>query len=577
MSLIELIEPAEPLHIMDIGAACIAETPIYRSLLDQGIGHLNAFEGDARQIAKIKETFGDQASVFADFLADGGVHTLYLAHPESGMTSLLKPNAAALKFFNHFEHFGQIERTEQVQTRRLDDVTDLPAIDFLKMDIQGSELCVLRHGAQKLANCVAVQLEVSYICLYENQPSFGEVDVWMRANGFVPHCFLDIKRWSIAPTIKNGNFRLPFNQLLESDVVYIKDPLNLTLLSAAQLIKLALIAHYSLASFDLCVFLLRELIAREHSTPEVLSQYLALLATAGGPEAALKSRPAAGSLSTQDPPFTPMPLQNADSTLWKPFEGCPLCASIDTKLLRTDACDHYPIWQAGLPTLIDWMHCQVCQHIYTRNYFTSQGLALLFGKAHPTQVSGNNLDSERARWAPTVERVQHHLKEPAWSGDGMVWLDIGFGSGGLVITAAEYGFIAMGVDSREQAVAGLAALGYGAILGDLMELSVSDPVQVISLADVLEHVPFPRQALQRVHAALAPGGLVMISCPNLDSGSWRKSNAEGLNPYWAELEHHHNFSRASLMHLLSEEGFIPVDYSISTRYKSCMELIARRA
>jgi hypothetical protein len=46
----------------------------------------------------------------------------------------------------------------------------------------------------------------------------------MRSKGFVPHCFVDIKRWSIAPTIRDNNFRVPFNQLLEADVVYIKDP-----------------------------------------------------------------------------------------------------------------------------------------------------------------------------------------------------------------------------------------------------------------------------------------------------------------------------------------------------------------
>jgi 2-polyprenyl-3-methyl-5-hydroxy-6-metoxy-1,4-benzoquinol methylase len=387
---------------------------------------------------------------------------------------------------------------------------------------------------------------------------------------------LDVKRWSIAPTIKNGNFRAPFNQLLESDVVYIKDPLNFPLLSNAQLVNLALIAHYSLASFDLCVFVLLELIARKQLKPAAHSQYLELLASAGDPVAAVQATSTPRAPATQAPPTKPMLSSNADSPLWRPFEGCPLCASTDTKLLRSDGCNNYPIWQEGLPTQIDWMHCQLCEHVYSRNYFNSQGLALLFSKAHPTQVSGNNLDLERARWAPTVERVQRHLQGPAWLSDSTVWLDIGCGSGGLVTTAAEYGFSAIGVDSREQAVAGLEALGYSAAVGDLMELVVSDPVQVISLADVLEHVPFPRQALQRVHAALAPGGLVMISCPNLDSGSWRKSNAEGLNPYWAELEHHHNFSRASLMRLLAEEGFIPVDYSISTRYKSCMELIARR-
>ncbi len=564
----DLIQPGALLQIMDVGAACINERPIYRQLLDEGLGYLNAFEGDARQTAKIKETYGDKARVFTDFLADGLTHTLYMTHADSGMTSLFKPKAAALKFFNQFEHFGKVERTAQVQTSKLDDVADVPAIDFLKMDVQGSELAVLVHGTKKLAQCVAIQLEVSYICLYENQPTFGDVDVWMRANGYVPHCFVDVKRWSIAPTIKNDNVKAPFNQLLESDIVYIKDPLNLQLLSNAQLVNMALIAHYSLASYDLCVYVLLELVARKQLPATAHAQYLALLA--GSAPAAMPAQP----LETSETETTGDPMN--ESPLWIPFESCPLCASTNTALLRSDSCENYPIWQKGLPTRLDWMHCQECQHIYTRNYFTEQGLALLFSKAHPMQVTGLNLDQERARWAPTVERVQGHLQQQGWMGDSMVWLDVGCGAGGLVITAAEYGFNAIGLDSRAQAVERIEALGYSAVVGDLMELQVTDPVMVMSLADVLEHVPFPRKALQRVHAALMPGGVVMISCPNLDSGSWRKANAEGVNPYWSELEHNHNFSRASLMRLLAEEGFVPIDYSISTRYKSCMEVIARR-
>jgi len=223
-----------------------------------------------------------------------------------------------------------------------------------------------------------------------------------------------------------------------------------------------------------------------------------------------------------------------------------------------------------------WMHCTDCEHIFSRDYFTPEGLALLFGKSNPSQVVGLNLDLERQRWAPTVERVQLQLELPAWAVDDAIWLDIGCGSGGLVVTAAEYGFATIGLDTRSAAVEHLKEMGYSAEVGDLSDLEVSDPVQVISLADVLEHVPYPRLALQRVHAALKPDGLVVISCPNLDCGSWRKSTADGVNPYWAEIEHHHNFSRASLMRLLAEEGFQPLSYHISARYKSCMEVIARR-
>jgi FkbM family methyltransferase len=251
----DFLELSAPLQVMDVGASAINEVPIYQPLLAAGLGHLNAFEGDARQIEGIRNTYGSSATVYSDFLFDGSEQTLYLADPASGMTSLFRPDPAALAFFNGFEDFGRIEAIERVRTRRLDDVEGLPLLDFVKMDIQGAELTVLKNGTHKLRNCLAIQLEVSYICLYEGQPSFGEVDVWMRSQGYVPHCFLDVKRWSIAPTVFEGNFRIPGNQLLESDIVYVKNPLRLDKLHDNQLAKFATLAHYVLGSTDLCVAL----------------------------------------------------------------------------------------------------------------------------------------------------------------------------------------------------------------------------------------------------------------------------------------------------------------------------------
>jgi hypothetical protein len=255
----DFLELNELIQVMDAGASAIAEVPVYKPLLDNGWAELNAFEGDERQADGITGAYGNRAKIYRDFLFDGTEQTLYVTGAPTGMTSLLKPRVPALKFFNKFEEFAHVERTQRVQTRRLDDVEGLPLIDFLKMDIQGAELTVLKNGVEKLRNCLAVQLEVSYICLYEDQPAFGDVDLWMRSQGYVPHCFLDVKRWSIAPTIFNGNFRIPGNQLLESDIVYVKDPLNLERLTDPQLKKFAALVHYCFKSPDLCVFILREL------------------------------------------------------------------------------------------------------------------------------------------------------------------------------------------------------------------------------------------------------------------------------------------------------------------------------
>ena len=274
MKYLDIIELDQKIEIMDIGAAAIAETPIYTKLIEDKIANLNAFEGDKRQSDKLKSKYENNVKLYNEFLFDGSIQNLYLAHPESGMTSLLKPNEKVLNFFNGFSKFGKIEKIEKIKTEKLDNISHLPYIDFAKLDIQGSELTVLKNGVKKLENCLAIQLEVSFVCLYEDQPSFGELDLWMRENGYLPHTFLNIKRWSISPTIFNNNLRQPGNQLLESDIIYIKDPFKLNLLNDTQLKKFILISHYLFKSVDLSVYLILELERRNVLNKNSFKNYI---------------------------------------------------------------------------------------------------------------------------------------------------------------------------------------------------------------------------------------------------------------------------------------------------------------
>ena len=41
-------------------------------------------------------------------------------------------------------------------TRRLDDIIEIDEIDFLKMNVQGSELSVLRNGKRRLAKTFVI-------------------------------------------------------------------------------------------------------------------------------------------------------------------------------------------------------------------------------------------------------------------------------------------------------------------------------------------------------------------------------------------------------------------------------------
>lgn len=254
--MIDKIVAAGAIRIADIGAAFLGEAPPYQPLLDNGLGHVFAFEPDARQVDGLRTRLGPHGTVIAEAVGDGAEHMLHICN--YGWSSLLEPDPAALAFFNSFAALGRVESTQGIATRRLDDMTELPPVDFLKMDVQGAELMILRNGRQKLAACVAVQLETSFITLYKNQPPFGALDLEMRAQGFMPHRFMDIKRWSIAPALIGGDPRVAGNQLLESDIVYVRDLIH-GALTDDQLRKLAAIAHFACRSPDLAARCLTEL------------------------------------------------------------------------------------------------------------------------------------------------------------------------------------------------------------------------------------------------------------------------------------------------------------------------------
>lgn len=248
--------PPGAVVIADIGAAFLGETPPYQPLLDKGLGRLFAFEPDARQAEILRARLGT-ATLLPYAVADGNQHTLHVC--DHGWTSLLEPDPAARAFFNTFPQLGRVLATQPIATRRLDDIAELPQIDFLKMDVQGAELMVLQNGRDKLEDCVAAQLETSFVTLYRDQPPIGAIDLEMRHQGFIPHRFADIKRWPIAPAISGKDPRLPIHQLLECDIVYVRDLTRPQAMSDMQLWKLALIAQDCYRSPDLATRCLVEL------------------------------------------------------------------------------------------------------------------------------------------------------------------------------------------------------------------------------------------------------------------------------------------------------------------------------
>jgi len=183
-------------------------------------------------------------------VGDGGRHTLNVCQAP-GMTSLFTPNCAVLSLFHGFPTWGEVLQRVPLETRRLDDIAEVTDLDYLKIDVQGSELGIFQNGRRKLAEAVVVQTEVSFIPLYEGEPHFSEVDAELRSLGFVFHTFAALNRRVLAPLVVNNDPYLGLNQIVEADAVYVKDFTALEKLSPEKLRHLALVAHACYRSYDL--------------------------------------------------------------------------------------------------------------------------------------------------------------------------------------------------------------------------------------------------------------------------------------------------------------------------------------
>lgn len=249
---------------------------------------------------------------------------------------------------------------------------------------------------------------------------------------------------------------------------------------------------------------------------------------------------------------------------------CPLCESeISSDFISAD-CSKHPLYNVALSPTIQWRRCSNCGHIFTEGYYTNDALGIIFEGSHENQRVGALIEQNRAFSSRMIEKVLPFACQGTW-------LDVGFGNASLLFTAEEYGFKPIGVDLREENVTRLKELSIEAYCEDLTRLSLPEKVSVVSMADVLEHTPYPKKYLVAANNLIEEGGVLFLSMPNTESMLWKALNANNQNPYWGELEHYHNFSRTRLYLLLREFGFEPIRYGISERYRACMEVICLKS
>ena len=187
------------IHVLDIGSNTVDGPPPYDLLEDKRVLCVEPqieWKSDYETLDK--------------FVGDGQKHIFYKCKG-SGMSSLLEPNFKVLKKLPNLDDLAEILETHEIETVRLDDIKEAKRIDYLKMDVQGSELSILRNGREKLKQSLVWDVEVSFVPLYKSQPVFGEIDLEARRQGFITA--------TMFPKFWNGT-------LIEADVIYVRDYIN---------------------------------------------------------------------------------------------------------------------------------------------------------------------------------------------------------------------------------------------------------------------------------------------------------------------------------------------------------------
>jgi 2-polyprenyl-3-methyl-5-hydroxy-6-metoxy-1,4-benzoquinol methylase len=148
-----------------------------------------------------------------------------------------------------------------------------------------------------------------------------------------------------------------------------------------------------------------------------------------------------------------------------------------------------------------------------------------------------------------------HLR---WPGGEPSLLDVGCANGAFMLQARSLGWEVHGIDFDEASVAQAVAAGLDARVATVDDLDPADArFDAITVGHVIEHLPDPGAALERMRSLLRPNGMIWLATPNVSSLGHRH-----FGRHWFALDpprHLVLFTPAALAGLLRSCGFEDIE------------------
>ncbi len=219
--------------------------------------------------------------------------------------------------------------------------------------------------------------------------------------------------------------------------------------------------------------------------------------------------------------------------------SCPICQS-----------SFQPLYQIRRFTpALEILRCPQCG--LQRQAVFPEDLAALYGESYYSGEADYSYEDERKQeayydhvWRARLRTIRRHVPPPA------SLLDVGCSFGGFVAAAERAGYRGTGLDLSAYAVTEGRKLGRNLIQGDLHQ--ATGQYDIITLIEVIEHLPDPLQTMGRLYSLLRPGGLLVI----------QTANFLGLQAIRAGADYHYYlpghlfyYSTRNLRLLLEKYGF----------------------
>lgn len=200
----------------------------------------------------------------------------------------------------------------------------------------------------------------------------------------------------------------------------------------------------------------------------------------------------------------------------EPVSRCPLCGSPERGLhlgstFEEFSSGDFKITDSHYGKRWHFQRCRQCGFVYADPCPGAELLNLIYGSLEDPEYG-----SEEEGRGANFSRILNRLERLNLTGKRL--LDMGAATGLFVSIARKKGWSAEGVEPSRWAVE-TAERQYGVKLhlGELLSYPEKELFDVVTMLDLVEHLPNPREALEKARRLLKPGGILVVVTPNVDS------------------------------------------------------------